>query len=80
MMGSAFFPFRGFVKKISKLNLKGKKLICFATGSVKKGWERTCNYIKKKLSNLEHLGNFGCKKRNNKQALEEFENLIKNFL
>lgn len=78
-IGGPAFSFRGFLKKISKLNLKEKKLICFATAGDPQYLESTYNFIKKKLPQLENIGNFGCVERENKNALEDFENAVANF-
>ncbi len=75
--GPAFFPFRGFIKKISQLNLMNKKLICFATSGDVKMWKHGCDWIKKKLPKLEHVANVGCVKKENSQAIADFENAVK---
>ena len=77
MYGPAFFPFRGFLKKLAKLDLKNKKLLCFATASNEANWLRTCNYIKKRLPQLEHLGNVGCAERSIETAIPEMERIVK---
>jgi flavodoxin len=77
--GPAFFTFRGLVKKIAKLDLKDKKLLCFATSADETNWSKTCNYIKQRLPQLEHLGNVGCVRRNIEEAIPEIERIVNNL-
>jgi len=74
--GPAFFTFRGLLKKIAKLDLTDKKLLCFATAGDKTNWSKTCDYIKKRLSQMEYLGNVGCVRRNIEDALPEIERIL----
>jgi flavodoxin len=77
MEGPAFFPFRGFLKKLAKLDLKNKKLLCFATAAEEKNWLKTCDNVKKRLPQLEHIGNVGCIRRNIETAIPEIDRIIK---
>ncbi len=77
MWGPAFFPLRGFLKKLAKLDLKNKKLLCFATAADEKNLPITCDKIKKRLPQLEHLGNVGCVKKEIKTAIPEIDRIIK---
>ena len=75
--GPAFFPFRGLLKKIRKLNIESKKLICFSTSGGKNAWKRVCNSIKKRLPNFDHIGSVGCVKRKNDEAIRSFDEIVK---
>ncbi len=57
--------FREFLLKIANFNLKGKKLIIFATGSTKKGPSKICKDISKILSptGVQTLTKIGCIKK-----------------
>ena len=75
----AFFPFRKIMKKIATLDLTNKKMIVFATSGGPKGWIKTCGIIRKKLPNINPIANIGCEKKENKEALKNFDNIIKNL-
>jgi flavodoxin len=72
------FSFRKILKKINKLDVEGKKLICFATSGHGKG-KPTNKKIKKIMSKLEHVGTIGCDKLENENALKAFEEIVKNM-
>ncbi len=75
--GPAYFPFRKLVKKISKLNMKNKKLVCFATSASDDKWKNVCKYIRKKIDKAKHIADIGCKKRENEEAIAEFKKIMK---
>ncbi|MDD1777981.1 MAG: flavodoxin domain-containing protein [Candidatus Helarchaeota archaeon] len=77
MGGPAFFPFRGFLKNLAKLDLKNKKLLCFATSGDEEKWPITCDKIKKRLPQLEHLGNVGCVETSIETAVPEIDRILK---
>jgi hypothetical protein len=64
------------LKKINKLNIDGKKLICFSTSGHGQG-KASNKKIKKKVSKLDHVGSIGCDKLENENALKEFEEIVK---
>ncbi len=75
----AFFPFRKITKKIASLDLKNKKMIFFGTSGGPKGWLKSCQFIRTKITNINHIANIGCIKRENEEALKNFDNIIKNL-
>jgi flavodoxin len=77
MYGPAFFPLRGFLKKLAKLDLKNKKLLCFATAAEEENWVKTCDNIKKRLPQPEYLGNVGCVRKSIETAISEIDRIIK---
>ena len=77
--GPAIFPFRGLLKKISKLDLDGKRLVSFSTSSGVNAWKKVCKSIKKRLPNLDYVDSVGCVKKENEEAIKSFETIIKNL-
>lgn len=77
--GPAFSPFRGLLKKFAKLDLKDKKLIAFGTSGGPNGWQQVCKHIQKKVPQLEHLGSFGCIKRENEDLFVDIEKFVKDL-
>jgi flavodoxin len=75
--GGPAMGFRSIAKSIGKKKLENKKLICFGTSGSPTMWKRTCKSIKKRMLELEHLGDIGCSMRENKDAIKQFEELVK---
>jgi hypothetical protein len=42
-------------------------------------WKKTCKSIKKRVPELEHIGDIGCSMRENDEAVKDFEELIKSL-
>jgi flavodoxin len=70
-------PFRGLVKEIVKRRIDGKKLICFATSAGEENWRKVCSWISEKLVAMDHVGDIGCVKHDNEEAITSFEKLVK---
>ncbi|MFX0071825.1 MAG: flavodoxin family protein [Candidatus Hermodarchaeota archaeon] len=75
--GAPAMSFKSVVKLIGKKNLENKKLICFGTSGSPTMWKKTCKSIKKRVPELEHIGDVGCSMRENEEAVKNFEELIK---
>ena len=75
----ALFPFQKVLKSIAQRDLKDKKFMFFGTSKFPKGWKSMCSNIQKKMVNINHYGNIGCIKRENKEALQNFEQIVKNL-
>lgn len=73
------FSFRKFLKTLSKLNLREKKLIIFATSGSPNMWKTTCEKIQKKIPNTKSLGIVGCIRRENESAIKDFDAIITNL-
>ena len=71
--------FKSFLKKIPKEGQQNKKLVCFATCGAKseKIWNRVCNKIKDKVPQFDHIGNIGCRERDNEAAVKNLEEIVK---
>ena len=69
--------FKKFLKLISKENLENKKLICFGTSGGPNFWKKACNGIRKRVPQLDHIGDIGCKERDYEEAIKRFEEIIK---
>ena len=78
-LGPAFRQFRKLIKKIAPLDLKDKKFIFFGTYGKPKSWKTTITKIQKRMVNINYYGNVGCIKRKNEEALQNFEQIIKNI-
>jgi len=77
--GGPAFSFRKVIKSAAKLDLADKKFMFFGTSSTAKGWKKMCTKVQKKMTNTNYIGNIGCIKQKNKEALENFDNIIKNM-
>jgi len=73
------FSFGMFLNSIKKHEFENQMFVCFATSASPTAWEGTCKNIKKRFPKLNHIGNFGCSLRNNKETIKQFDNLIKNL-
>ena len=73
---SPAFSFRKILKKINRLNIDEKKLICFSTSGHGQGIASN-KKIKKKMSKLDHVVSIGCDKLENENALKAFEEIVK---
>ena len=75
----AFFPFRKILKNIAQRDLNGKKFIFFGTSGGAGGWKSMVKRIHKMMVNINHIGNIGCIKRKNEEALQNFDQIVKNL-
>ncbi|MHA1338360.1 MAG: flavodoxin family protein [Promethearchaeota archaeon] len=83
-MGSAAFTLRRKLKKLSKIDLNGKKLITFSSSKFKDEWKKACKYIKNKLAstNISFIGEFGSAEKENtsiQNIEEQIEKILQNL-
>ena len=73
-------PAKSFIKFMSTIetyDLTGKSLVCFSSSLGPEGWKETCNEIKEKFSEMNHLGNFGCVSKKYNSTIRNFEEFVK---
>jgi len=75
----AIFPFRKILNNIAEQDFSGKKFIFFGTSKGAEGWRSMVKTIQKKMVNINHIGNIGCIRRKNEEALQNFDQIVKNL-
>ena len=72
--------FREFLQKITNFNLKGKKLIVFATGTAKSSPPKICNDISKimKSTGVKTIAKIGSVKKPTNETDSEIEKTLTN--